>query len=216
MCVSAWRRGRGAGGGAVGANGIVGSRLLPPLAPHSREREEKKTKALSIPSSARARRDSLPSATTATPDPTPGRAAGPALHAHAAFGPVHPMRPTAVEGGEASHSGAPSLSASPAVPARPPTTPPPPATTSAPADAPTCRICWDVANPGEPGGTLVSPCACTGTAAHVHVACLAAWVHSPAAPRPVANRPAVARRKPPRPRRSPATKSTSPTPTAGS
>lgn len=46
--------------------------------------------------------------------------------------------------------------------------------------SPTCRICWDVADPATPGGRLLSPCACRGTAAHIHVSCLAAWVHSPA------------------------------------
>jgi len=80
----------------------------------------------------------------------------------------------AVERGEASPPGAiaaaASSSAAPAVPA-PPSHPPP--------DTPTCRICWDVADTATPGGRLISPCACKGTAAHVHVSCLAAWVHLP-------------------------------------
>lgn len=34
----------------------------------------------------------------------------------------------------------------------------------------TCRICL------EDGGTLISPCACKGTIAHVHEECLREWI----------------------------------------
>lgn len=40
---------------------------------------------------------------------------------------------------------------------------------AADATAPTCRFCF------EESGDLVSPCACSGTSAHVHVGCLRRW-----------------------------------------
>ena len=40
--------------------------------------------------------------------------------------------------------------------------------------APTCRICLD-----EGGDDLISPCACTGTQAYVHLRCLQRWRSSP-------------------------------------
>jgi hypothetical protein len=63
-------------------------------------------------------------------------------------------------------------------------------------DPPTCRMCWSAQDPhptnlarvaaaasaaGTPlaavlaGGKLVSPCSCSGSMAHLHVRCLAAW-----------------------------------------
>lgn len=39
---------------------------------------------------------------------------------------------------------------------------------------PTCRICLEATCDG--GGPLITPCGCTGTAAHVHTSCLTHWL----------------------------------------
>lgn len=42
-----------------------------------------------------------------------------------------------------------------------------------------CRVCFEgadnVAGPSDPGGCLLSPCACSGSASHIHRRCLYAW-----------------------------------------
>ena len=42
-------------------------------------------------------------------------------------------------------------------------------------DAPVCRFCFEEAEPRAYGGQLITPCACTGTQAHIHVRCLLTW-----------------------------------------
>ena len=37
------------------------------------------------------------------------------------------------------------------------------------------RICWDVENRERPGGALLSPCGCKGSAACIHLECLSQW-----------------------------------------
>ena len=48
---------------------------------------------------------------------------------------------------------------------------PKPETTSEACFAPSCRFCFE----GPGAGALISPCACSGTQAHVHIKCLRRW-----------------------------------------
>ena len=43
------------------------------------------------------------------------------------------------------------------------------------AAAPTCRWCFEESERFVKDGRLITPCACTGTQAHLHVRCLRAW-----------------------------------------
>jgi hypothetical protein len=42
-------------------------------------------------------------------------------------------------------------------------------------EQPTCRLCWDTADSNEPGGELLSPCACSGSLRYIHKRCLQDW-----------------------------------------
>ncbi|KAF6256167.1 hypothetical protein COO60DRAFT_139991 [Scenedesmus sp. NREL 46B-D3] len=42
-------------------------------------------------------------------------------------------------------------------------------------EQPTCRLCWDTADSTEPGGELLSPCACSGSLRYIHKRCLQDW-----------------------------------------
>jgi hypothetical protein len=42
-------------------------------------------------------------------------------------------------------------------------------------EAPVCRFCLEEAEVGVRGGNLITPCACSGSQAHIHARCLRTW-----------------------------------------
>ena len=67
--------------------------------------------------------------------------------------------------------------------------PEPFATSTALDEAPVCRFCFEEAEPGVKGGNLVTPCACSGSQANIHLRCLLTWQNTAAWPRDAPVRP---------------------------